>query len=491
MDNYQVYKDIKERTKGEIYLGVVGPVRTGKSTFIKRFITQMMLPYMEDGHAKMRTKDEMPQSAAGKTIMTTEPKFIPKEAVSVQIGDDIDVKLRLIDCVGFMVDGAVGHMEGDMERFVKTPWFEQEIPFSKAAEIGTRKVMRDHSNIGLIITADGSFGDIEREQYISAEEQTISELKQLGKPFLVLLNTSNPLSPETMELAKSMEKKYETSVMPVNCEQLRKEDIEHILQQILLEFPVSQIGFHLPKWIEMLENQHPMKKNIIETLRGLVMQVSSMKDFKDELLSNTGDYISNMKCERKDLSNGQIQIQVSLDDTYYYQILSEMTGTQIKNEYQMIQMIRHLAGKREMFSKVSDAIMQVEQKGYGVVLPERNDIVLQEPEIIHNGNKYGVKIRAKAPSIHMIQADIMVDIAPIVGSQEQAEDLIRFIEENGQQNENGIWDTNIFGKTVEQIVKDGIQAKLDKLSDDTQTKMQDTIQKIANDSNRGVICIII
>ncbi len=491
MEGYQVYKDISERTKGEIYLGVVGPVRTGKSTFIKRFITQMMLPFMEDEYARERTNDEMPQSAAGKTIMTTEPKFIPKEAVEVKLGEDTSVKLRLIDCVGFMVDGAVGHMENEKERFVKTPWNEQEIPFSKAAEIGTNKVIRDHSNIGLVITSDGSFGELSRDQYIPAEEKTVGELKRIGKPFLILLNSSKPLSSETNLLAKTLEEKYQSTVVPINCDQLKKEDIQKILELALYEFPITSLNFYLPKWVEMLDSTHPLKTDIITTLGKLLDKVRYMKDFTEEILEDTGTYISKIACEKKDLSNGNIQLKVLVNEEHYYNILSELTGIEIRSEYQMIQTIRNLAAKQEEFSKVSDAIGQVTRKGYGVVLPMKEDITLEEPQVIHTGNKYGVKIKAKAPSVHMIQADIMVEIAPIVGSQQQAEDLIAFIQENGENNENGIWDTNIFGKSIEQIVEDGIRNKLDKLSDETQSKMQETIQKITNDSNRGVICIII
>ena len=319
----------------------------------------------------------------------------------------------------------------------------------------------------------------------------MGELKRIGKPFLILLNSSKPLSSETNLLAKTLEEKYQSTVVPINCDQLKKEDIQKILELALYEFPITSLNFYLPKWVEMLDSTHPLKTDIITTLGKLLDKVRYMKDFTEEILEDTGTYISKIACEKKDLSNGNIQLKVLVNEEHYYNILSELTGIEIRSEYQMIQTIRNLAAKQEEFSKVSDAIGQVTRKGYGVVLPMKEDITLEEPQVIHTGNKYGVKIKAKAPSVHMIQADIMVEIAPIVGSQQQAEDLIAFIQENGENNENGIWDTNIFGKSIEQIVEDGIRNKLDKLSDETQSKMQETIQKITNDSNRGVICIII
>ena len=491
MDNYNVYKDIKARTGGEIYLGVVGPVRTGKSTFIKRFMEQMVLPEMEDEHRKNRTRDELPQSAAGKTIMTTEPKFIPKEAALIQLADGTQAKVRLIDCVGFMVEGASGHEENDKERLVKTPWFEEEIPFTRAAEIGTRKVIKDHSTIGIVITTDGSFGDLKRDAYIHAEETAVSELKAIGKPFIVLLNSDRPFSDETGALARQLQEQYGVTVMPVNCEQLKPEDIYRILEKVLKEFPVTEVDFFIPKWLEILPSTHWLKEQVIKTARDLMTRVHHMKDVPSDLNDGTDQVVRSMKVDQMDLSDGSVSVQVTLEDGYYYQTLSDFAGIAIEDEYQLMQKLKDLAAMQGEYDKVLNAMNQVRMKGYGVVTPDREEIVLDEPVVIKHGNKYGVKMRAEAPSINLIKAHIQTEIAPIVGSEQQAEDLIAYMKENAKKEENGIWETNIFGKSIEQIVEDGIQAKVNQMTEDCQLKLQDALQKIINDSNGGLICIII
>ena len=491
MEMYSVYRDIKARTGGEIYLGVVGPVRTGKSTFIKRFMELMVLPGMEDEHARTQTRDELPQSAAGKMIMTTEPKFIPKEAAQIKLDDAVSAKVRLIDCVGFMVDGAAGHLENDSERLVKTPWFDYQIPFTKAAEIGTRKVITDHSTIGLVVTTDGSIGDIRRAAYVPAEELTIEELKELGKPFLVLLNSVKPYSDETAQLAGEMEQKYGVSVLPVNCEQLRKEDIFRILQMVLNEFPVTQMNFRIPKWMEILPADHWLKAGVIAAVKELMGKVTQMKDVAAALASAAAEAVRGMKADKMDLSDGTVEVAVDVDDGYYYQILSDYVGMPIDGEWQLMQTLGSLAKMKKEYDKVQNALSQVSLRGYGVVTPEKSEIILDEPQVIRHGNKYGVKMRAEAPSINMIKAHIETEIAPIVGSQQQAEDLIAYIKKNAAESEDGIWKTNIFGKSIEQIVEDGIQAKVAQLTEDCQVKLQDALQKIINDSNGGMICIII
>ncbi|MBQ6814356.1 MAG: stage IV sporulation protein A [Lachnospiraceae bacterium] len=489
-----LYKDIEGRTNGEIYIGVVGPVRTGKSTFIKRFMDLLVIPNMEDVHNRERTKDELPQSAAGKTIMTTEPKFIPKEAAKVMLSENTSVKIRLIDCVGYMVEGATGHIENDVERMVKTPWFDYEIPFSKAAEIGTKKVINDHSTIGVVITADGSFGELKREQYEPAEDRTIQELKALNKPFVVLLNTLRPKSEEAFELAKSMSEKYGVTVMPVNCNQLRKEDVEGIMAAVLDEFPVSEICFSLPGWVEMLSTDHYIKSTLIDLAKAVISKGKYMKDM-DEMaigaLAADDSYVNNIDVYEKDLSAGIVKIRFNIAEKYYYQVLSEFTGQNISGEYELIRTIKELSSKKEDFDKISGALEQVQAKGYAVVMPSKEEINIDEPEVIKNGTKYGVKIKAEAPSIHLIRANVQTELAPIVGDEAQAKDLMGFIKENGKDGMDGIFATNIFGKTIEQIVTDGIRNKIDKLSDETQSKMQETLQKITNDSRGGVICIII
>ncbi len=487
---FNLYKDIQTRTGGEIYIGVVGPVRTGKSTFIKRFMDLMVLPNIENEHSRQRTQDELPQSAAGKTIMTTEPKFIPKEAAHIQLADDVSVDVRLIDCVGYMVDGATGHIEDNEERLVKTPWFDYEIPFTQAAELGTKKVINDHSTIGIVITCDGSFSELPRENYAKPEEKTIQELKKLGKPFIVLVNSQKPFSEETINLAKNIEDKYKVKAMAVNCEQLRKEDINKILENILYEFPISEIEFYIPKWVEMLSMDNKIKADLVTKIKDSIKSIKTLKDANNESLQIDSEYIKRMKVDAISMATGCIKVLIEILDKYYYEIISEMTGTQIEGEYQMISMLKELAKMKKEYVKVLGAVDAVRQRGYGVVTPDQSEIVLDEPVIIKHGNKYGVKIKAESPSIHMIRANIETEIAPIVGSEAQAEDLIKFIKSSNNGGD-GIWKANIFGKSIEQLVEDGINSKIAQMSDESQLKLQETMQKIVNDSNGGLVCIII
>ncbi|HIT91118.1 MAG TPA: stage IV sporulation protein A [Candidatus Merdenecus merdavium] len=490
MDNFNVYKDIQARTNGEIYIGVVGPVRTGKSTFIKRFMDLMVLPNIEDEHSKQRTQDELPQSATGSTIMTTEPKFIPKEAADISISEDVDVKVRLIDCVGYIVDGASGIEEDQKERMVKTPWFDHEIPFTQAAEMGTKKVINDHSTIGIVVTCDGSFGSIPRENYQPAEEKTIMELKKLGKPFVVLLNSERPFSDETVNMAHEMEIAYGVSTIPVNCEQLRKDDIHKIMERVLYEFPIARLEFYIPKWVEMLPIDHRIKKELITYIKQLMKNISIISDIHHDTLKIDCDFVKKVKLDKVELARGVAKVIIDIEDQYYYDLISEMTGVNISGEYQLMSTIKELAKMKNEYTKVQSALESVRATGYGVVTPEHSEIKIEDPMVIKQGNKYGVKIKSESPSIHMIRANIETEIAPIVGSEEQAEDLISFIKTNSK-TEDGIWSTNIFGKTIEQLVDDGIRGKIAQISDESQIKLQDTMQKIVNDSNGGLVCIII
>ena len=485
-----IYRDIEARTGGEIYIGVVGPVRTGKSTFIKRFMELLVMPQITDEHQKAQTRDELPQSAAGKTIMTTEPKFIPKEAAKISLEDGIEARVRLIDCVGFMVNGAAGHEENGAERLVKTPWYEEEIPFTEAAEVGTRKVIRDHSTIGLAVTTDGSFGELLRNDYLESEQRTVNELKEIGKPFLVLLNSQRPLSEETKELAAKMEKAYGASVLPVNCEQLKKEDIEVILAQILKEFPVTEIDFSIPRWMEILPESHPFKAEAIRTARDILLNVSQMKDVNEAVKTPEGGNIDDVRITKMEMADGSVAAEIAMDDGCYYQVISEFAGMPVADDYTLIHTLSNLSGMQKEYEKVKNALSQVRLKGYGIVMPDKSEIELDEPQLIRHGNKYGVKIHAQAPSINLIKAHIETEIAPIVGNEQQAKDLIAYIKENSE-TADGVWETNIFGKSVEQIVEDGMQAKISQMTEDCQTKLQDTLQKIINDSNGGMICIII
>lgn len=489
-NEFNLYRDIRFRTNGEIYLGIVGPVRTGKSTFIKRFMDLLVLPYMENEHEKLRALDEMPQSGTGRTITTTEPKFIPKEAAEVTLQDGIHMMVRLVDCVGFMIPGAAGALEEDVERMVKTPWFEEKIPFTQAAEIGTEKVIKDHSTIGIAVFSDGSFGEFARNDFMEAEERTVQELKQMGKPFLIILNSAKPYSEETRQTAKELEEKYQVAVLPVNCEQMKQNDVQQILQEALYEFPVSQVEFYMPRWVEMLPGDHEMKQALIETVRELMKSVSTMYQFMKQGVTLDCPYINAAKVEQISLADGTIRIVLEVDESYYYELLSEMMGQKVENEFQLMQILREFAAMRREYVKVEEALESVRRKGYGVVSPEKGEISLEAPEIIRHGNKYGVKIKAESPSIHMIRANIETEIAPIVGTEEQAKDLIEYIKE-AEQEDMGIWETNIFGKTVEQLVQDGIHGKIGMMGDECQLKLQETMQKIVNESNGKMICIII
>lgn len=497
---FNLYKDIQGRTAGEIYIGVVGPVRTGKSTFIKRFMDICVIPMMEEGSAKARMIDELPQSAQGKTIMTTEPKFIPQEAAQVNLEDGSTIRVRLVDCVGFMVDGASGHMEGDDDRMVKTPWSEEEIPFVDAARIGTQKVIHDHATIGVVITTDGSIGELPRENYLDAEARTISEISGIGKPYVIVLNCEKPYSEETRALQEQMQATYQAPVIPVNCKQMRREDIHRILEAMLYEFPVSKVEFYIPRWTEMLPSDHIVKKHLIDRAREILGSMGKMRDVYSDAWKTPGienrenaedsSSFSKESLKRVSLEDGTVAVTMDVDDKYYYENMSEMTGVPIQGEYQLIAMVKELASMKKEYEQVKDAMEAVHSKGYGVVMPELTDITMENPVLIRHGNKFGVKMKAISPSIHMIKANIETEIAPIVGNEEQAQDLIDYIKA-GEESGEGIWTTNIFGKSVGELMEDGIRSKISLMDDECQMKLQDTMQKIVNDSNGGMICIII
>lgn len=488
-----IYKDIASRTNGEIYIGVVGPVRTGKSTFIKRFMDLCVLPYMEDGPLRERTIDELPQSSQGKTIMTTEPKFIPQNGVDIRIDGNTDVRVRLVDCVGFVVEGANGHMEGEQQRMVRTPWFAEEIPFEDAAQIGTLKVIKEHATIGVVVTTDGSFGDIDRANYIDAEHRTIREMEETGKPYVIILNCERPYSVETQELRDQMEQTFGRPVLALNCKQMQKSDIVKLLESVLLEFPVSAVEFYIPKWTEMLDNDHPVKAELIRLATEWMQKITKMRDLYAE--EEEGDKNeTNEMCvpfvQKIHTEDGIVELRMDVNDAYYYEYLSDVAGVPICSQYQLISMIQELSEKKKSYEKVEDAMNSVVARGYGVVSPDLSDIVMEEPELITHAGKYGVKIRANSPSVHMIRANIETEIAPIVGNKEQAEDLITYIKE-GELSAEGVWGTNIFGKTLGEMMEDGIRDKIEKMDDECQTQLQNTMQKIVNDNNGGLVCIII
>lgn len=489
MENFQVYHDIEARTGGDIYIGVVGPVRTGKSTFIRRFMEITALPQIpQEQQAEIR--DQLPLSGSGKMITTVEPKFIPKEAISIQLGGEQKVKIRLIDSVGFLVKDASGHMEEGKERMVRTPWFEKAIPFHEAAAIGTQKVIEEHATIGLMITSDGSFGELSRENFLEAEEKTIQELKKQRKPFLVLVNSKMPYKEDARKTAEEIEEKYQVRTLTVNCDQLRKEDVTRILENVLYEFPVSQIQFFIPKWVEMLPMEHELKQQVLMQIKEKMKDLRQIRDINKASIQLLGPYVQDSLLESVGLSDGIVKIRVRIKDGYYYQMLSQMSGIEMQSEYELIHTIRELVHMKEEHVKVQAALEAVRGSGYGVVVPELSEIEIAPPEVIRQGNKFGVKIRSKSPSIHMIKANIETEIAPIVGTEQQAKDLIEYIDESSQRGEK-IWETNIFGKSIEQLVQDGIHSKITAVTEESQVKLQDTMQKIVNDSKGGLVCIII
>ncbi len=487
---YDLYKDMSNRTKGEIYLGVVGPVRTGKSTFIKRFMEEMVLPSMVDQAEMERAMDELPQSADGKTITTTEPKFIPATAADVMLEQDVEVKIRLIDCVGYMVDGAVGHMEEERERYVKTPWFEEAIPFSQAASMGTDKVIRDHSTIGVVVTSDGTIGtSLRREDYKKAEDMAVTKCKEIGKPFIVILNTRKPYDKGTKEEIERMEQLYQVPAMALNCQEMGREDIVQVLQKLVYAFPLVSLQFYLPGWTRMLQSSHPVKTYLADTLGEYLKKYNTMNDIVSERLDMDEEFIKDASIKNVDFSVGNVTVWIQPKEEYYYQMLSEWFREPVNSERDLLELLKQYADMKEEYDALLDGIVGVKAKGYGMVRPLKENIVIEKPIVVKQGNKYGVKIKAHGPSVHMIKADVETEIAPIVGDKQQAEDLVRYIEKDGKEEE--IWNTNIFGKTVLQLVNDGMNAKMARIEEESQQKLQESMQKIVNDSNGGMICIII
>lgn len=488
---FSIYRDIGTRTNGAIYLGVVGPVRTGKSTFIKRFMDVLVLPNLSDVHIKEQITDELPQSGNGKTIMTTEPKFIPMEPAKITLEDGSGFRVRLIDCVGYMTEGALGHMEESAQRMVKTPWSEEEIPFVEAAEIGTGKVIRDHSTIGIVVTTDGSFGELPRENYVAPEEQTISELKEIGKPFIVLLNSSRPYSREAKELSSALEEKYGARVYPVNCLQLRQEDITHMMEMILASFPVKRIQFSLPRWTELLEETNPLRQSVIRAVRNTVRNIRCMQDVTGNQLETDCEYIQKISLEEQQRETGIVTCRIQIKDHFYYEMLSEILGTKVTEEADFLKVLHRLARSRQECEALAKAWEELRQNGYGVVEPSTEEITISEPELVRHGNKYGVRIVANAPSAQLIRANIETEISPIVGTQEQANDLIAYMKEQSSGVDGTIFETNIFGKTLKQLIDDGIHSKINNITEENKEKLQNTMQKIINESKGGFICIII
>lgn len=492
VEEFDLYRNIAERTEGSIYIGVVGPVRTGKSTFIKRFMDLLVIPNIENEFKRDRTKDELPQSANGRTIMTTEPKFVPNEAIDMTLEGNAKFKVRLIDCVGYLVEGAMGHLEDGNPRMVNTPWYDNEIPFEDAAEIGTKKVINEHSTIGLVVTTDGTITDIPRRNYIDAEERVVEELKQINKPFIIILNSANPNSQEAVELRESLETKYETPVLLVDCLNMEMNDINNILAKVLFEFPIREINYHMPRWIDSLENNHWLKKEIIDGIINNTKEIFRIREVASSTESLSAiENLEKASVRDMDLARGTADIDFELKEGLFYRILGEVSGYGIEGDYQLISLMKELSNAKKEYDKIKDAIRDVKEIGYGVVAPSVDEIKLEEPEIVKHGGRFGVRLRASAPSLHIIKTNIETEVSPIVGTEKQSEEFIRYFMDEFESNPERIWETNVFGKPLYDMVKEELQSKLYKMPDDIQGKMQLTLEKIVNDTKGSIICIII
>lgn len=492
MTDTSIYTDISMRTGGDIYIGVVGPVRTGKSTFIKKFFENLVIPNVPADFTRERMIDELPQSSAGRTIMTTEPKFVPEKGVTVSIGEKTDMRVRLVDCVGYIVPSSLGYIENEAPRMVKTPWFDEEIPFNMAAEIGTRKVIREHATIGLVVTTDGSISDIPREEYEEAEERVIDELKEINKPFVVLLNSVFPDSEEAKSLAADMCERYEVPVIPVNCAQLTEGEILNILNSVLCEFPLRKIELELPGWFGALGNDSEFKYSLLKEIACSgknVKKICEVDCFTKSI--EKIEAITFSQTGKTDLGNGTATVKADIDKTVFYQMMSEITGFEIGDDVSLMENLKLLADAYGKYRRLADALEQVNATGYGIVMPSTEELQLEEPEIVKQGSRYGVKLKASAPSIHMMRADIKTEVAPIVGSEKQSEDLIKYLLDGFEEDPSKIWQSNIFGKSLNDLVNEGLKAKLTHMPNEARMKLQQTLERVINDGCSGLICIII
>ncbi len=487
-----IYEDIAKRTQGDIYIGVVGPVRTGKSTFIRKFMEKLVLPNIENEFKRERTKDEIPQSGSGKTIMTVEPKFVPADGVEIKIRETVSLKIRMVDCVGYIVDGALGHEEEGKQRLVSTPWSQEAMTFEKAAEIGTKKVIRDHSTLGIVVLTDGSVTGIERKSYISAEERVISELQALNKPFAIVLNTLDPDSEETELLRAELEEKYNAPIVPLNVLAMDEEDIENVMETVLYDFPLNEIRINLPEWVEGLERNHWIKSNIIFTLKQSIEEIGKIRDI-DSIVKGFSEleFLEDTAVDNVELGEGVISIDLTAKQGLFYNVLEEKSGFKIEGDHQLLSLITKLSRVKNEYDKIEDALIDAKTKGYGVVAPSLEELSLEEPEIIKQGKQYGIKLRANAPSLHIIKADISTEISPIVGSQNQGEEMVKYLQEEFEQNPSEIWDSNMFGKSLHDLVKEQLQSKLYTMPEEIRVKIQKTLQKIINEGSMNIITILL
>lgn len=492
MEGNNILKNIAERTGGDIYLGVVGPVRTGKSTFIKRFMELMVIPNIKDVYDRERAQDELPQSGAGKTITTTEPKFVPNEAIEITTTNGLSFKARLVDCVGYAVPGALGYEEDDEPRMVRTPWFDYEVPFEEAAEIGTRKVIADHSTIGIVMTTDGSISEIPRENYIAAEERVVQELQELNKPFIIVLNSVTPYNKETLILADELSEKYNVAVIPLDNATMTSEQIYGLLEEVLYEFPVQEVNIKLPRWVDELDEDFWLRANLESNIHEILNDIKKVRDIDGaiEKLSDV-ENISYVSLEEMDLGTGTAAIEVTIPEEMYYRSLSEVSGFEVEGTHDVMRLMKDFSIAKREFDKISSALDEVRESGYGVVTPRLEEMFLEEPELIRQGSRFGVRLKAKAPSLHIIRADITTEITPIIGTEKQCEELVRYMLDEFEEDPSKIWESNIFGKSLHDLVREGIQNKLHRMPENAQLKLQDTLQRIVNDGSGGLICIII
>ena len=491
MERFEIYEDIKKRTNGDIYIGVVGPVRSGKSMFISRFMQNLVIPNIQNEQQKERAIDELPQSAEGKTIMTTQPKFVPENAVNVHV-DDIDLSVRLVDCVGYLVSGAMGHEEGDKPRLVKTPWAEKEIPFEEAAEIGTEKVITEHSTIGIAITTDGSISDIPRASYVEAEQKVVDELKKTGKPFVLVVNSNNPQSADTQNLAKSLEKKYGVSTLALNVKELAQDDIEQIFEKVLLEFPIRSLKVTMPDWLCALDGDDEIITNIINEVKKFGEGAEKIGQIdKTNVAFLESDDFEPLTIGSIKMGEGTIMFEIKPKQQLFYKVLSNQCGTQIKDDYHLVRYIKELAFAKLQYDKLATALEQVDENGYGVVVPKLDSMTLQPPQIVKQGGRYGVKIKATAPSLHIMKVDVETEVNPLVGTEEQTKDLVTYLQNQFETNPDAVWQTNMFGKTLETLVSEGMQNKLTAMPQEAQKKMRKTLGRIVNEGKGGIICILL
>lgn len=488
--NTNIYDNISKRTQGDIYIGVVGPVRTGKSTFIKRFMDTLVIPNIDDEYLQERARDELPQSSAGRTIMTTEPKFIPEDSIEISMQNSIKLKVRMVDCVGYIVPSSEGYIEDNEPRMVMTPWSNDEIPFNMAAEIGTKKVIEEHSTIGLVVTTDGSISAIPRDEYEEAEERVIAELKAINKPFVVLMNSVSPESDECQQLVDSMTSKYNVPVLAVNCLELTETEIKEILLNVLYEFPVSSIGFNLPCWFKALDDNDVFRKSILSSVLDSSKNITNIR-LAYSACDLHSEYIKSSSIKSVDLSCGSILVDVDVDSSYFYSLLSDKCGMDIHNEQDLLNEITVLSEVKAKYLRISEALNQVEQTGYGIVMPTLDELSLEEPEIMKQGGKYGVRLKAHAPSIHLIKCNTYTEVAPIVGSESQSEELVKYLLNEFESNPSEIWNTNIFGKSLNSLVNEGLNNKLYRMPDDARNKFRETIERVINEGCSGLICIIL